>query len=94
MVLPNLHSPSQRVEYMNFIIIIIVAVRGLLLLPWKRPPWGTGKGANVEPEERGRSGHDEGRNPISEDSVKQTRLPVTRTRTASLTRRGLLGEGV
>lgn len=58
MVLPNLHGVSQRVENMNF--IVIAAARGLLMLPWKRLPWGLGKAASVQWEERGMSGHDKG----------------------------------
>lgn len=61
-VLPTLHGISQRVQYMNFMVIAVV--RGLLMLPWKRPPWGL---ANVHWEEQGMSGHDEGWNPTSED---------------------------
>lgn len=42
-VVPStLHIFSQRVEYMNF--IVIAAVRRLLMLPWKRPLWGLAKG--------------------------------------------------
>lgn len=89
-VVPSvLCGESQRVEYMNF--TVLAAVRGLLMLPWKRPPWGSGEGGRCSPGSRGHEWARRGPKALPRGPVKHCRLAVTLSRTASLTRRGTLG---